>query len=216
MGAVLARDGAGRRFRRAAAAIHIHRSDTSMKPSILLRALPLALLAACSESPSGPDEAADDSGITLTYTGGVSGTFAAEGDPSLTSVPNTQTFAIGHHYPEGRFEVIAYRQRGGSRFDVATVTLPAAAVGQAVAIDRLCAADVCPDVTIGLDLGQANGSVATHTCKLETGTIRITALSATRASGTVSGSGACNPGSGGDGVPFQITAGTFAVDVMQH
>jgi hypothetical protein len=187
-----------------------------MKPRILLAALPLAVFAACSESPSGPEEAPDENGISLTYTGGVSGTFTARGEPGPGSAPSTQTFAIGHHYAEGWFEVIAYSQRGGSRFDVATVTVPAVAVGQTVAIDPLCAADICPDVTIALDLGQANGSVATHTCKLETGTIRITALSAARASGTASGSGFCNPGGGGDRVPFQITSGTFAVDVMQH
>lgn len=187
-----------------------------MKPRILLAALPLALLAAACNDPSGPGAGEDESRITLSYTGGVSGTFSAEGDPSLTSVPNTQTFAIGHHYAEGWFEVIAYSQRGGSRFDVATVTVPAVAVGQAVAIDRNCAADICPDVTLGLDLGQANGSVAAHTCSLQAGTIRITALTAERASGTVSGTGSCNPGGGGDSVPFQITSGTFAVDVMQH
>lgn len=187
-----------------------------MKPRILLAALPLAALLAACDDPSGPGQAEDESRIDISYTGGVSGTFSAQGDPRLTSAPNTQTFAIGHSYPEGWFEVIAYSQAGGNRFSVATVTVPGVVVGQAVAIDRLCAEDICADVTIGLDMGQANGSVAAHTCSLETGTIRVTALTATRASGTMSGSGFCNPGGGGDRVPFQITSGSFDVDVMQH
>ena len=186
-----------------------------MKTRILLAALPLAVLAACHD-PSGPGETEDESRITITYTGGVSGTFAAEGDPSLITVPNTQTFAIGHSYTEGWFEVIAYSQRGGSRFDVATVTVPDVVVGQAVAIDPLCAEDICADVRVALDLGQATGSVAAHTCRLETGTIRVTALSQTRATGTMSGVGFCNPGGGGDQVPFQIASGSFDVAVMQH
>lgn len=216
MGAVLASLVAARRLRRRPERSHIQRSDIPMKTRILLTALPLAVLFAACHNPSGPGEAEDESRITITYTGGVSGTYAAEGDPGLTSSPGTQTFAIGHRYQEGWFEVISYSQRGGSRYDLATVTVPGVVVGQSVAIDRLCAEDVCADVTVALDLGQTNGSVATHTCRLETGTIRVTALSATRASGTMSGIGSCNPGDGGDRVPFRITAGTFDVSVMQH
>jgi hypothetical protein len=186
-----------------------------MNTRILLAALPLTLLSAACKDTSGPGEAEDESRISISYTVGVSGTFAAQGDPVVTRAASAQTFAIGHSYPEGRFQVIAY-SHGADRFSAATVTVPRVVVGQAVAIDRLCAEDICADVTIGLDIGQTNGSVAAHTCALETGTIRVTALSATRASGTMSGSGFCNPGGGGDRVPFQITSGTFAVKVMQH
>lgn len=187
-----------------------------MRTRILLAALPLALLLGACHDPSGPGQTGNESRITLSYTGGVTGTFVAEGDPDRGTVPAAQTFAIGHRYlADGWFEVIAYRQRGGGRFDVATVTAPLTGVGT-VAIDRLCADDVCPDVGIGLDIGPANGAVAAHTCHLDQGTIRITALSEARASGTVSGSGSCNPGGGGDPVPFQITSGSFDVAVIQH
>lgn len=186
-----------------------------MKHRILLAALPLAaFIAACDNSPSGPGE--DESRITLAYTGGVTGTFVAEGDPDSGTVPAAQTFAIGHRYPaDGWFEVIAYRQGGGTRFDAATVTIPLTGVGT-VAIDRLCAQDVCPTVSIGLGIGRENGAVAAHTCHLDQGTLRITTMSQTRAAGTVSGTGFCNPGGGGDQVPFQISSGSFDVEVMQH
>lgn len=186
-----------------------------MKTRILGAALPLALCFAACDSPSDPGET-DESRITLSYTGGVTGTFTAAGDPDRGAVPAAQTFAIGHRYStEGWFEVIAYSQAAGDRFNAATVTAPLTGVGS-VDIDRLCADDHCPDVGIGLGIGRANGSVAEHTCHLDEGTIRITAMSETRASGTVSGSGFCNPGDGGGQVPFQITSGSFDVDVMQH
>lgn len=185
-----------------------------MKTRILLAALPLAVLLGACDNPSGPGEG--ESRITITYTGGVNGTFAAEGDPSLTAATNAQTFAIGHRYPaEGRFEVLAYSQSGGNRYDMASVAVPLTEVGAAT-ISRPCLAEHCAAVAVGIGLTQTNGSIAVHTCHLHQGTIRITAMSATRASGTVSGTGFCHPGSGGGQVPFQITSGSFDVDVVQH
>ncbi len=185
-----------------------------MKPRILLTVLPLAVVLAACDSPSGPGEG--ESRLTLSYTGGVAGTFEAVGDPDRATVPAAQTFAIGHRYPaEGWFEVIAYSQRGGNRYDVASVTVPLTEAGTA-AISRPCLGEHCAEVGIGIELTRTNGSIAVHTCQLHEGAIRITAMTETRASGTVSGTGFCNPGGGGDQVPFQIPSGTFEVDVMQH
>lgn len=185
-----------------------------MKPRILLTILPLAAVLAACDSPSGPGEG--ESRLTLAYTGGVTGTFQAAGDPDGATSPAAQTFAIGHRYPaEGWFEVIAYSQRGSNRYDLASVTVPLTGVGTA-AISHPCLAEHCATVGISLELTQTNGSIAVHTCHLHEGTIRITAMTETRASGTVSGTGFCNPGGGGAQVPFQITSGSFDVDVMQH
>jgi hypothetical protein len=185
-----------------------------MKPRILLTVLPLAVLFAACDTPSGPGEG--ESRLTLSYTGGVTGTFQAAGDPDRNVAANAQTFAIGHRYPsEGWFEVIAYSQRGGNRYDLASITVPLTEVGTA-AITWPCLAEHCAEAGIAIELTQTNGSIAVHSCHLHEGTIRITAITEKRASGTVSGSGFCNPGSGGDQVPFQVTSGTFDVAVMQH
>jgi len=183
----------------------------SIKPRILLSALPLALVLGACESPSGSGVINGGNSVSLSYGGAVTGSFAAQGGFIATAPPNTQTFAIGTRDGEGTLLVTAYRQRGGARFDVATITVPDAAVGQ-VAVD-VCPGETCASVSLGLDIGQATGSVAAHTCHLETGTIRVTALSATRATGSVSGTGFCLPGSGGTSVPFQVTSGSFEVDV---
>jgi hypothetical protein len=185
-----------------------------MKTRILLAALPMVVLLGACDNPSGPGEG--ESMLTLSYSGGVTGTFRAEGDPDPNTAPAAQTFAIGHRYAaEGWFEVIAYSQSVGNRYDLASVTVPLTGVGTA-AISHPCLAEHCATVGIAIGLTQTNGSIAVHTCHLHEGTIRITAMSETRASGTVSGTGFCNPGGGGDQIPFQITSGSFDVDVMQH
>ena len=178
----------------------------------LLSILPLgALLAAC-DSPSGiPVTNGADNRVSMAYAGGVSGSFSASGTFDSSAPPNTQTFAFASSGADGTLEVVAYRQRGGARFDFATLTVPEAAVGN-VALD-VCLGETCASVTLALDVGQAAGSIATHTCNLDTGTIRLTTLSATRATGTVSGTGVCLPGSGGASVPFQLTSGSFDVQV---
>ncbi|HEX2081811.1 MAG TPA: hypothetical protein VHG08_29165 [Longimicrobium sp.] len=186
-----------------------------MNARILLAALLLAAFAACN-SPSDPGEEQAESRLAASYTGPVSGSYVAEGTPNLTSAPNTQTFASGsRRAADGLLEVVSYRQRGGGRFDLATVSVPAAAVGN-VAVDRNCGQDECPSVTIALDLGQATGSVASHTCHLDTGTIRVAALAAGRASGTFSGSGFCLPGEGGLLEGFQVTSGSFDIELRQQ
>lgn len=195
--------------------IHIQRFyDTPMKSRILLATLPLAVLFAACDDPSGPGETADANRVAIFYSGGVAGSFAAEGEYVTGPAPNTQTFAQAVRRPDGTLELSAYSQRGGARFDIASITLPNAAVGQR-AVEH-CPGETCSSVSLGLDVGQVHGSQAAQSCQLQTGTIRVTALSATRVTGTVSGSGFCLPRDGGDSVPFQITAGTFDVDVLQQ
>jgi hypothetical protein len=183
-----------------------------MKPHILLTAFPLALLLAACGDPAGPGEAAK-SQVDISYTGGVEGLFVAEGEYVLGTIPNTQTFAIASRAADGTVEVTAYSQRGGARFDIASITIPNAAVGQRAV--EVCPGETCSSVSLALDLGQANGSQAAHSCHLETGTIRVDALSATRVSGRVTGSGFCVPRDGDDPVQFRITTGNFDVDVVQ-
>lgn len=184
-----------------------------IKPRLLLSALPLAAVLAACESPSGTLVTNGGSGntVSLAYTGGVTGSFAVSGTFNSTAAPNTQTFAFSSVDADGTLEVVAYRQLGGNRFDLATITVPDAAVGD-VAVD-VCPGETCASVSLSLDVGQATGSIATNSCRVETGTISITALSGTRATGTVSGTGVCLPGTGLASIPFQLTSGSFNVQV---
>lgn len=182
-----------------------------MKHRILLAALPLAAFIAACGDPAGPGEGGGESRVSISYTGAVSGTLVGQGDPDLSAAPNTQTFATASRAADGTVEIVAYGQRGGSRFDLTTLTIPSAEVGQAAV--EVCPGETCSSVALALDLGRATGSVATHTCHLDEGSIRVTSLTQTRVKGTVSGSGYCIPGAGGDLVDFQIAAGTFDVQI---
>jgi hypothetical protein len=181
-----------------------------MNHRILLAALPFAVLIAACEDPSGPGQGAAESRVSIAYTGAVSGSFVGEGSPDPGSAPNAQTFATANRAADGTVEIIAYGQRGGSRFDLTTITLPDAAVGQAAV--EVCPGETCSSVALALDVGRATGSVATHTCHLDEGSIRVTSITQTRVKGTISGSGFCVPGGGGDFVDFQVASGSF--DVM--
>lgn len=185
-----------------------------MNARILLAALPLTLLFTACNDVSGPGEREDASRVAISYNGGFGGSFSAEGDYRAGTAPNTQTFAIASRGSDGTVEVTAYRQLGGARFDLAGITIPAAAVGER-AVER-CPGETCSSVFLALDVGQATGAQAAQSCQLETGAIRVTALTATRVNGTVSGSGFCLPREGGGDVPFQITSGTFDVEVRQR
>jgi hypothetical protein len=184
-----------------------------MNARILLAALPLAAFAAC-DSPSGPGGQAENR-LSASYTGSVTGSYVAEGLPVLTSLPNTQTFASGSRRADGMLEVISYRQRGGGAFDFATVSVPAAAVGE-IAVNRVCGQDECPTVRLALDLSSATGWAAAYSCQLDTGTIRITELTAGHASGTFTGAGFCLLPDGVKRLGFQVTAGEFDIELRQQ
>src|SRR5688500_15018949 len=96
----------------------------AIKPRILLSALPLALVLGACESPSGSGVINGGSSVSIPYGGAVTGSLAAQGAFIATAPPNTQTFAIGTRDGEGTLLVTAYRQRGGARFDVASITVP--------------------------------------------------------------------------------------------
>lgn len=184
-----------------------------MKPRILLTTVftSAALSLAACDTPTDAGGQEEESAVAISYAGSVSGAFDAAGAPVLTVPPANQTFATGSRRPNGVLDVIAYRQRGDGRFDFATISIPDPAVGAAVAVDADCVGlDECPDVFLALDLAPAHGSQAAHSCGLESGTIRVTALSATRAAGSLSGTGVCLLRDG-EIVPFQITSGTFDV-----
>jgi hypothetical protein len=184
-----------------------------IKPRLLLRALPLAALLAACEGSSGIliTNGDDTNRVAVVYGGGVDGSFVASGTFNSSAPPNTQNFAFASVDSEGTLEVVAYRQLGGNRFDFVTITVPDAEVGD-VEVD-VCPGATCTSVSLALDVGQATGSVATYSCRLETGIIRITTLGGTRATGTFSGTGVCLTETGVESIPFQITSGSFNVQV---
>lgn len=186
-----------------------------MKSRVLLAVLPLAAVLAACDTPSGPGVIdGGESELFVSYSGPETGSLRAEGEPDLDRDPNLQTFASGGVVGGGLY-LQAYHQRGNGRYDFVNVIVPAAAVGE-YAVERNCGGLVCTEVNVALDMGQANGSPAAHSCHLDQGTIRVTSVSAARAAGTFSGTGWCVTGGGTASVLFQVTHGSFDVELLQR
>ncbi|HLM66600.1 MAG TPA: hypothetical protein VK358_03690, partial [Longimicrobium sp.] len=149
--------------------------------------------------------------------GQISGTYQAEGDPSLTVPPITQTFALGQRVAgETTLRVLSNVARSTQQqADFATITIPRLTVGR-VDIVGTCPGETCASVFLALEVStSAAVSQARYSCALDAGTIRINSITGTRAQGTFEGTGRCigRPGTA-DLDQFSITGGTFDVNVI--
>ena len=154
--------------------------------------------------------------VTFTYTGAGGGSFSASGDaPSLASLPPTATtWAAG--YVEGSDTHIAgSKPRSGGLVDIAILRVERTSVGTAT-IDVSCNMDgaaSCTGMTLFLNFN-GNGDSGDFFCGLTSGTIVLTEVSTSRAKGTFSGNGICEPGAGGASSPFSVSNGTFDVALV--
>jgi hypothetical protein len=181
----------------------------------------LAALAACGDS-DGPTGSATPSSVHLRYGGSsnqgtVNGSYQAEGDPALAVPPITQTYALGQRVAgETTLRVVSNVARGAQQqADFSWVTIPRLTVGS-VEITGTCPGEACAAVSLALEVStSAAVSQARYSCALDSGTIRITEISGSRAKGTFSGTGSCLGGPGTEDLDqFTITDGTFDVKVI--
>lgn len=163
----------------------------------------LAALAACaSHEPLGPTEVFGTLGFT--YTGGLSGTFVAAGS-LMQSDPDD--WVAGMRVNHG-IDIRAQIPRGGAAIDIVVVVIPRLTAGSST-ITATCTSGTCADVIA--TFGQSTSTAAfLRGCFLESGTITITAISDTRASGAFEGTGTCLDEAGGAS-SFVVTGGQFDV-----
>lgn len=180
----------------------------------------LAALAACGDD-NDPVGASAPNTVRFTYaasgpTEGVEGDYNAVGDPDRAVPPLTQTYALGRRDPgEGLLEVVSNVAYPQQEADFVTITIPRLTEGS-VAIDGTCPGELCPGVSLGLELSTAVAvSQARYSCALETGTIRVASIRDNRMKGTFSGTGSCIGAPGYEDLDeFSITGGTFNVKVV--
>lgn len=160
--------------------------------------------------PTGP------SSVSFSYQGqgeegSISGSYQVEGDPDLSVPSGRQTYAEGRRIRSaGALQVDTNRQRSND-YDFARVTLPRLSTGS-WATDRPCGTDYCPEIFIALELRRVHGSQARYSCTLESGIVRITSISGTRARGGFSGTGICLGAPGvADLEHFSVSNGRFDV-----
>lgn len=189
-----------------------------MKSTILsgrLAAAALLLtLAACDGDPSGPGDS--QSTVSITYAGtGISGRYAATGEPSAALPPLRQDYAQGRRYAsKGGIEVHSNATRSATMTDFSTIDIPRLTVGTST-IDPNCDDDWCASVSLAVEVGTTGVSQARQSCFLRQGSVTVTAVSDTRVRGTFSGTGHCLSASGTDDIEdFTITSGSFDVALV--
>lgn len=153
--------------------------------------------------------------MVFTYSGGLSGTFNVTGQmPTSQSAMETSSWAAGEVVTaDNATYVAASTPRTASTHDLVFVQINRTNAGNATIDFDNCVATNC--TTVFFLFGFANGSGTTflQDCYLQTGTVTITSISATRAQGTFSGAGVCNT-PGDTQTAFTVTGGTFDVALV--
>jgi hypothetical protein len=177
----------------------------------------LGILSACSDSPTANDIGVSGS-VSFNYTGAGGGAYNATG--AITATASQQT-------------IFTTDWATGFKEDASTSTNVEANVAQAGGVGNLffltvgrqtvgssdipvtCTTDnpACTDILFVV--GGAQSGNFQFFCRLESGTVTVTAISANNAQGTFAGSGTCVTGGATQTEsPFAITSGSFNVPLV--
>jgi len=176
-----------------------------------------ALLAACG-SDTLTDVITASGSLSFNYTGGGGGSYSATGaitSAALASTPYATTWAMGFKdATDNSTNVAANVPKTGTTSDVAAISVKGQATGT-FSIDVNCittSTSTCNDVLFLI--GQnSTGPTFSSICSLITGSITISALSSTNATGTFSGSGTCTTATGTT-TAWVVTNGSFNVPLL--
>ncbi|MDQ2668728.1 MAG: hypothetical protein M3Z05_22430 [Gemmatimonadota bacterium] len=181
----------------------------------------LALLSACgSDSVTNTVNDATSGSLSFNYTGGGGGSFSATGaitSAALASSPYTTTWAAGFKdATDNSTNMAANITRTATTSDVAVISVKGQATGT-FSIDVNCVAtgtSTCNDVVF-ITGQSASGQTFNNACTLTAGSIMISALTSTRATGTFSGSGTCASSTGVE-TAWVVTNGAFSVPLLAN
>jgi hypothetical protein len=174
-----------------------------------------ASLAGCgSDNPNEPTVGASGT-LSYTYTGAGAATatqYTATGAmPSNYGVNNgTQPWAAGAIDASSNATIVySFIPKTSNSWDWSFIQINRTTVGSS-SIDVNCTADNCTDFGVWFGTN-GNGTNYSFICTLTTGTVAITAITSTNATGTFSGSGTCFASGTGAETPFTVTNGSFNV-----
>ncbi len=179
----------------------------------------LALLSACgSDGVTNTINDAISGSLSFNYTGGGGGSYSATGaitSAALATTPYATTWAAGFKDSTDNSTTIAANiARTATTSDLAVISVKGQAIGT-FSIDVNCVAtnaSTCNDVL--LVTGQsASGQTFSNFCSLTAGSITISTLTSTKATGTFSGSGTCGSAVGAS-TPWVVTNGSFSVPLL--
>jgi hypothetical protein len=167
----------------------------------VIRAFVILTAVACSSDATAPLPV---EGMAFSYSGAVSGTFAASGQPDTTG---TRPWAMAHRVPGASLMFLAaVRPRSATTHDVVAIIVPRVTPGMAK-IENVCPPEGCADLlaTFGRQNG---GSDFLQGCHITSGTVTIMTITDQRVTGTFQGTGSCFNNEDGEST-FEVTAGSF-------
>jgi hypothetical protein len=173
-----------------------------------------ATLAGCNES-TEPETVGISGSLSFSYTGAGAATatqYSATGAiPSNFGLSNgTQAWAAGGIDAANNATIVyAFVPKGGNTWDQSFIKIDRTTAGTST-ISASCTANNCTEIGVWFGMNQ-NGTNYTYICTLTSGTVNISAISATTASGTFSGSGTCAVSGSTTPTSFTITNGSFNV-----
>jgi hypothetical protein len=179
-----------------------------------LIAASLSLLAGCGgDKASGPTGLAG--ALSFTYSGALSGTFNVTGQmPAGQSQMETTSWATGEIIASGTdagtYVIAATPRTAGSTHDFLYIQADRTNTGTSTIDFDNCTANVCSTVFVIFGFQNGTGTGYLQDCYLQTGTITITEVTATRVKGTFSGTGLCFSQIGAQ-TSWTVTNGTFDV-----
>lgn len=178
----------------------------------------LAFAASCSDGPSEPTLNASGS-VAFSYNGGTlvnAGSYSASGGlPTSQTSQATQQWAAGFRDTEdnNNVGVVASVPRS-NRFDMAMLVFDRSTAGSST-IDPNCTANTCAAMILMYNISESSTATGEVMCGLETGTMTLTNVSQTRATGTFSGTGSCISFDDFTTTStFSVTNGTFDVPLL--
>jgi hypothetical protein len=178
----------------------------------LLLACGIALAGCGGDDPTSPLSVSGSMSFTYTGAGAASATlFSASGAPDLTSPDGNGTtpWATGNVYTtSGYTDITASLPKTSSTWDNAAVTINRTTTGTNNISASCVSGSNCTGVSISFGT-TASGGYA-FVCSLSSGTVTISSISSSNATGTFSGTGNCFS-SGGVQSSFTLTNGTFNV-----
>ena len=178
----------------------------------------LAFAASCSDGPNEPTLNASGS-VAFSYNGGTlvnAGSYSASGGlPTSQTSQATQQWAAGFRDTEdnNNVGVVASVPRS-NRFDMAMLVFDRSTAGSST-IDPNCTANTCAAMILMYNISESSTATGEVMCGLETGTMTLTNVSQTRATGTFSGTGSCISFDDFTTTStFSVTNGTFDVPLL--
>ena len=186
-----------------------------MRIKVALLVCTVALLG-CSDDPTSPTGASGSLSFSYTGAGATASTsFNASGTIPTGGSLGAGSWAAGGISETSNYVVVgAAISRTSATWDITSIGIARKTVGTS-SIDPNCVEDeLCTGVFVTFGQGQTDATFS-YTCALTTGSVTISAISSTNASGTFSGTGFCYSPAGAE-TAFTVTNGSFNVGITSE